>query len=152
VHCVRNITLCLHCNEPVAKTDIEDHIAKQHTEVTCPHCLALLMKSELEQHVADLHTTELCPECGEEIIKKLLEDHKHSVHSTAKCQLCHKVIDETELQQHQVFYWCICPLLLLTFHVRHIFYYCQSFSNCGISVFLAKHLLCQLCVFKLLKI
>jgi len=108
VHCIRNITLCPHCDDPVAKSDLDHHVAEQHTKVTCPHCSVLLMKSEIDQHFADAHATEPCPECGENIVKNLLEDHKRSVHSTTACPLCRMVIDKTALHQHQVFL-CLCP-------------------------------------------
>ena len=103
VHCIRNITLCLHCDIPIAKSDLDYHIAELHTKVTCPHCSALLLKSEVDQHIADAHTTEPCPECGENILRNLLEDHERDVHSTTACPLCQRVIKKTNLQQHQAF-------------------------------------------------
>jgi len=102
VHCVRNITRCPHCDDPVAKSDLDHHVAELHTQVTCPHCSALLTKSAVDKHIADEHATEPCPECGENVAKNLLEDHKHSVHSTTACPLCHNVVDKNELHQHQV--------------------------------------------------
>ena len=129
VHCVRNITLCPHCNDPVAKTDLDNHIAEQHTSVTCPQCHASLMKSEVDQHIADAHATEPCPECGENVSKNLLEDHKRSAHSTTACPLCHKVVDKTHLHQHQVsIYCCIFCLLLVLYDVEFLsasLYFCK---------------------------
>ena len=133
VHCVRNFTLCPHCDEPVAKSDIDHHVAEQHTKVTCPHCTALLMKSELDQHVADLHATEPCPECGKDISKNLLEDHKHSMHRTTACQLCHTVIDKTDLHRHQVLYYC---LLASAWYFLYCIVFIQFHSLC---LFLTQH-------------
>lgn len=102
VHCVRNITLCSHCSEPIAKSDLDRHVTEQHTTVPCPHCPLQLMKSEVDRHVADMHATEPCPECGENISRTELEDHKRSVHSTIACPSCLRVVEKTSLHQHQV--------------------------------------------------
>jgi len=108
VHCVRNITLCPHCDNPIAKSDLDRHVAEQHTKVACPQCSALLPKSEVDQHIADVHATEPCPECGENVSRSLLEDHKCAVHRTTACPLCHRVVEKTNLHQHQVLvYWYI---------------------------------------------
>lgn len=113
MHCVRNITLCPHCDDPVAKSDLEHHIAEQHTKATCPHCSAVLQKSEVDKHIADAHSTEPCPECGDNISRNLLEDHMQSVHSTTDCPLCRRVVNKTDLPQHQV------SVLLVYFYFSH---------------------------------
>jgi len=111
VHCIRNITLCPHCDIPVTKSELKSHVAEQHTKVTCHHCSALLLKSEVDLHIADAHATEPCPECGENISKDLLEDHKHAAHSTTVCPLCQRVVEK--LDHHQVYIYCSCSVHML---------------------------------------
>ena len=36
VHCRRNIVLCSVCDEPVARSELEDHMSEEHTH--CPEC------------------------------------------------------------------------------------------------------------------
>ena len=36
VHCRRNIVLCSICDEPVARSEMDDHMAEEHTH--CPEC------------------------------------------------------------------------------------------------------------------
>ena len=36
VHCRRNILLCSVCDEPVARSELDDHMSEEHTH--CPEC------------------------------------------------------------------------------------------------------------------
>jgi len=149
VHCVRNITLCPHCDDPVAKSDLERHVAQQHTKVTCPHCSLSLTKSELEQHIADAHATDCCPECGKNVSRNLLEDHQRVEHSTAACPLCHTVIEKANFHSHQVFTdlfsGCYCVLQhmhntiyamenRLSVHLLHTAYKFVKMAKCATRV------------------
>ena len=49
VHCARNIALCKHCDEPVPRGELEDHIREFHSKVDCV-CGEKIDKPKLEYH------------------------------------------------------------------------------------------------------
>ena len=48
LHCYKNVTLCKKCNEPVAKSEMEEHM-ETHALVQCK-CEEMIEKSQLEKH------------------------------------------------------------------------------------------------------
>ena len=49
VHCARNIALCKHCDEPVPRGELEDHMREFHSKVDCV-CGEKIDKPKLEYH------------------------------------------------------------------------------------------------------
>lgn len=50
VHCQRNITLCPNCEEPVPRSEMEDHVKEFHSIIACPECREKMERSALESH------------------------------------------------------------------------------------------------------
>jgi len=50
MHCMRNITLCKHCNEPVPKGEIDQHFEDTHAKIACQKCGIQVEKNDLEKH------------------------------------------------------------------------------------------------------
>lgn len=50
MHCMRNITLCKHCQEPVPKGEIDIHFEETHAKIACEKCGVQVEKSVLEKH------------------------------------------------------------------------------------------------------
>lgn len=114
MHCMRNITLCKHCNEPVPKGEIDQHFEDTHAKIACQKCGIQVEKNDLEKHEeeecskrsmkclycelempkADLDThlgycgtrTEECVKCGQFIMKKdeLKHDESSCTYPTPK--------------------------------------------------------------------
>ena len=49
-HCRRNIVLCKVCDEPVPKSQLEEHHEENHVEAPCELCHKRMVKDHLEQH------------------------------------------------------------------------------------------------------
>ena len=54
VHCHRNIQLCKHCEEPVPRSEMDDHYEQYHAKIECPKCKTSMAKSEQEHHQVSL--------------------------------------------------------------------------------------------------
>ena len=50
VHCRRNIALCTHCQEPVARAEMDNHYEEYHASIQCEKCKASMEKTQLESH------------------------------------------------------------------------------------------------------
>lgn len=106
VHCRRHLVLCEHCQEPVPRTEMEQHFTDVHAKVACSKCAVELEKEQLDAHLendcpkrrvsceycelvvphCDLAShlefcstrTEACPRCGNFIMHKDLLRHNSS--------------------------------------------------------------------------
>ncbi|XP_076452734.1 uncharacterized protein LOC143288271 [Babylonia areolata] len=106
VHCRRHLVLCEHCQEPVPRTEMEQHFTDVHAKVPCSQCSLELEKDQLEAHLendcpkrqvsceycelqvphCDLAPhlefcgtrTEACPRCGNFVMHKDLLRHNSS--------------------------------------------------------------------------
>ena len=50
LHCKRRIVLCKVCEEPIPRTEIEEHNKTEHGPVPCDLCGTEIPKHELENH------------------------------------------------------------------------------------------------------
>jgi NAD-dependent SIR2 family protein deacetylase len=50
VHCRRNIVLCEKCQEPVPKSELDEHVKEVHEPVKCDLCNGLYEKNLIENH------------------------------------------------------------------------------------------------------
>ncbi|XP_067687182.1 TRAF-type zinc finger domain-containing protein 1-like [Haliotis asinina] len=106
VHCRRHIVLCEHCDEPVPRSEMEEHFSEHHAKVACTQCGEQQEKTQLQEHMegtcskrpvrcvycelelpwCDLNShqdycgtrTESCPKCAQFIMKKDLLQHEAS--------------------------------------------------------------------------
>ena len=60
VHCARNITCCPQCNEPVPRSNLEEHIEENHKQVICKLCRKQMECCLLEDHMV---SCTLCISC-----------------------------------------------------------------------------------------
>lgn len=76
LHCYKNVTLCKKCNEPVAKSEMEEHM-ETHALVQCK-CEEMIEKSQLEKH-----------------------EEEDCVHRMKQCQFCEMPLKVIELCEHE---------------------------------------------------
>ena len=50
VHCRRNIILCDKCNEPIPRSETEEHFNEYHAPVKCSQCSESVEVSTLDNH------------------------------------------------------------------------------------------------------
>ncbi|KAM5273505.1 XIAP-associated factor 1 [Ctenodactylus gundi] len=77
-HCLRFLSLCPMCEEPVPATKMKEHCESQHLQVKCTMCQKSIQKSLLESHEAE--------ECQERPIK---------------CKFCELAVQLSKLETHQ---------------------------------------------------
>lgn len=51
VHCRRHLKLCEHCQEPVPRTEMEQHFNDVHAKVACTLCKVEVEKEQLDIHM-----------------------------------------------------------------------------------------------------
>ena len=54
VHCRRNIVLCENCDEPVPKSELQEHFDEYHVKVKCEKCGQSVEKLAVEDHMVIL--------------------------------------------------------------------------------------------------
>ncbi|NXN95339.1 XAF1 factor, partial [Rhinopomastus cyanomelas] len=103
-HCLRFLTLCPQCNEPVAHKDMRGHQAEAHKQVRCGGCRRGVQQYQLEQH-----ETQECPKravrcqvCELEMPFEKLEEHVASCASrTERCPECGRYVMYREQEEHR---------------------------------------------------
>ncbi|XP_054450380.1 TRAF-type zinc finger domain-containing protein 1 [Pteronotus mesoamericanus] len=102
IHCQRNIGMCPICKEPFPKSDMETHVATEHTQVTCK-CNKKLEKRQLKNH----EETEcplrlaLCQHCDLELsVLKLKEHEDYCGARTELCGSCGRNVLVKDLKTH----------------------------------------------------
>ncbi|XP_031551521.1 TRAF-type zinc finger domain-containing protein 1-like [Actinia tenebrosa] len=101
-HCQRNITRCDRCQEPVPKSQLDEHIEEYHAKVKC-ECGESMEKMRLDEHKEDdcksRKTT--CPYCELECTVGEIDSHKEYCGSrTELCEKCNCRIQYRDLEEH----------------------------------------------------
>ncbi|NXA04754.1 XAF1 factor, partial [Sapayoa aenigma] len=112
-HCMRFLTLCPECDEPVAQKDMENHQTEAHKQIRCSLCHQSMQQYQLEHH----ETKECqkramkCNICDLEMPFSKLQEHLDTCTSrTERCQKCNKYIMYKDQQKHT------CPNSGLPYH------------------------------------
>ncbi|NXF72359.1 XAF1 factor, partial [Sclerurus mexicanus] len=115
VHCMRFLTLCAECDEPVAQKDMEDHQREAHKQVRCSLCHQSVQQYQLEHHENKecQKRAMKCIICNLEIPFNKLQEHLDTCGSrTERCQECNKYIMYKDQRKHKD----VCPNSNLSYH------------------------------------
>ncbi|XP_064022816.1 XIAP-associated factor 1 [Pogoniulus pusillus] len=103
-HCLRFLTLCLECDEPIAQKDMTDHQAEAHKQVRCNLCHQGMQQFQLEHHQTKecLKRTMRCKICELELPFHKLQEHLGTCASrTEWCGACNKYIMYRDQGKHR---------------------------------------------------
>ncbi|NWW48918.1 XAF1 factor, partial [Pedionomus torquatus] len=103
-HCLRFLTLCPDCNEPVAQKDMKDHQTEVHKQVRCNLCHQSMQQYQLEHHeTKECHERAMkCSICELEMPFKKLQEHMNTCASrTERCWECNKYVMYKDLNKHK---------------------------------------------------
>ncbi|NWW76278.1 XAF1 factor, partial [Climacteris rufus] len=107
-HCMRFLTLCPECDEPVARKDMEDHQAEVHKQIRCSLCHQSMQQYQLEYHENKecQKRAMKCNICDLEMPFNKLQEHLDICGSrTERCRECNKYIMYKDRKTHKD----ICP-------------------------------------------
>ncbi|NXL03143.1 XAF1 factor, partial [Mesembrinibis cayennensis] len=103
-HCLRFLTLCPECDEPVVQKDMKDHQREAHKQVRCNLCHQSMQQYQLEHHETkecDKRAMK-CKICELEMPFSKLEEHlKTCASRTEWCQECNKYIMYKDQDKHK---------------------------------------------------
>ena len=51
MHCRRHISLCEHCQEPIPRSELEQHFNDVHAKIPCERCKLEVSKDSMEGHM-----------------------------------------------------------------------------------------------------
>jgi hypothetical protein len=78
--CIKFVTKCEICEEPINIDEIKDHMKENHSKVECP-------------------------DCSKKLEKRLLSSHKKRCsQKPSKCQFCEILVSKEDLHEHE--YMC----------------------------------------------
>ncbi|KAM6239334.1 XIAP-associated factor 1 isoform 2-T2 [Spheniscus humboldti] len=114
-HCLRFLTLCPECDEPVAQKDMKDHQTEAHKQVRCNLCQQSMQQYQLEHHeIKECHKRAMkCKICELEMPFNKLQEHLNTCASrTEWCWECNKYIMYKDQNKHKD----ICQNSALSYH------------------------------------
>ncbi|NWR67454.1 XAF1 factor, partial [Bucorvus abyssinicus] len=103
-HCLRFLTLCPECDEPVAQKDMKDHLTEAHKQVRCNLCHQRMQQYQLDHHeTEECHKRAMkCKICELEMPFNKLAEHLNSCASrTEWCWECNKYIMYKDQKKHK---------------------------------------------------
>ncbi|NWX85549.1 XAF1 factor, partial [Nothoprocta ornata] len=103
-HCLRFLTLCPECDEPIARKDTKDHQAEAHKQVRCNLCHHSMQQYQLEYHkTQECHERSMkCSICELEMPFNKLQEHLNSCASrTELCWECNKYVMYKDQNKHK---------------------------------------------------
>ncbi|XP_009679175.1 XIAP-associated factor 1 isoform X1 [Struthio camelus] len=103
-HCLRFLTLCPECDEPVAQKDMNDHQTEAHKQVRCNLCHQSMQQYQLECHKAkECHERATkCKICELEMPFNKLQEHLNTCASrTERCWGCNKYVMYKDQNKHK---------------------------------------------------
>ncbi|NXE09890.1 XAF1 factor, partial [Lophotis ruficrista] len=103
-HCLRFLTLCPECDEPVAQKDMKDHQTEAHKQVRCNLCHQSMQQYQLEHHeTKECHKRAMkCKICELEMPFNKLQEHLNTCASrTEWCRECNKYIMYKDQNKHK---------------------------------------------------
>ncbi|KAM6296755.1 XIAP-associated factor 1 [Aegotheles albertisi] len=114
-HCLRFLTLCPECDEPVAQKDMKDHQTDAHKQVRCNLCHQNMQQYQLDHHeTMECHKRAMkCKICDLEMPFNKLQEHLNTCASrTEWCWECNKYIMYKDQNKHKE----ICQNSGLSYH------------------------------------
>ncbi|KAM9272533.1 XIAP-associated factor 1 isoform 2-T2 [Morus bassanus] len=114
-HCLRFLTVCPECDEPVAQKNMKDHQTEAHKQVRCNLCHQSMQQYQLEHHeTKECHKRATkCKICELEMPFNKLQEHLNTCASrTEWCWECNKYIMYKDQDKHKD----ICQNGSLSYH------------------------------------
>ncbi|XP_068101943.1 TRAF-type zinc finger domain-containing protein 1 isoform X2 [Hyperolius riggenbachi] len=102
IHCRRNISMCKKCKEPFPTSDMEEHMATEHAQVTCK-CKMTMEKCLLEEHEHSSCPLRMiqCQFCELELAFNKFEEHEEYCGArTESCDKCGSSVMKKDLKDH----------------------------------------------------
>ncbi|NWS59743.1 XAF1 factor, partial [Chunga burmeisteri] len=127
-HCLRFLTLCPECDEPVAQKDMKDHQTEAHKQVRCNLCHQSMQQYQLEHHeTKECHKRAMkCKICELEMPFNKLQEHLNTCASrTEWCWECNKYIMYKDQNKHKD----ICQNSGLSYHKDVNFQTSEAVTN-----------------------
>ncbi|KAK3710494.1 hypothetical protein RRG08_021310 [Elysia crispata] len=104
MHCRRHIVLCDNCQEPVPRSEIEQHFNELHAKLPCDKCKLNVEKDQMERHMSSEceRRPVPCEYCELSFPKNEFESHKDFCGSrTECCPLCQQYVMLKDMLQHE---------------------------------------------------
>lgn len=103
VHCKRHLELCPLCQEPVPRTEKDEHFKDVHAKVPCAQCSLEMEKVQMESHLKNycLKRQVHCEYCELQLPHSELAAHVEFCGTrTESCPLCKNFIMHKDLEMH----------------------------------------------------